>query len=377
MTTSASRDSAEIESLSPSQKLLSWRETRDADRFKDWCLENLGGYVKVGEHEFHPAHVLRLKDGAVEKAQAECKEQLQKDDDETVCSEFPSPVAVPYHQFLHGPRDLTKRLLRMRDTWEGMIHLLWALVIAEGVRMGIDEHSVTLLDGGFRRQLRAKDLRADSLAVRIAVVDGLIEHWLDRRVQSPVADLIPFGVCDELRRLNAVRNGFSHMGAPSHSQARRLIDESAPLLHESLVDLLQLREVQLLRLGRITPGIPPTAEVEPLIGHARSRSVQDLPLVGQAVQLVMRAGRVGDLDRVLAKIGSHVRDLSPYFYCCDDDMGHHTRLLFFKKRRDGICHFEVVGESHTVESEATLHQTEFERCEQALLLAAPEGTDNG
>jgi hypothetical protein len=251
MTTSTSRDRAELESLSPSQRLLLWRETRDEDRFREWCLQNFEGYVQVGEHEFHPAGVLTLKEGAVEKARTDCKQQLRDEDEETICSQFPSPVAVPYHQFLHGPRDPTKRLLRMRDTWEGMIHLLWSLAIAEAIQIGTSGAPVHVIEWDSRRLLRAKDLRSDSVALRIAVLDGLVEHWRQQGIRSLVADLIPIGVVDELRRLNAVRNGFSHTGAPSDTQSNQLIAESAPLLHESLVDLLELTEVQLFRLSRI------------------------------------------------------------------------------------------------------------------------------
>lgn len=377
MTTSASRDEAQTEPLSPSQKLLQWRETRDEDRFKEWCLENSEGYVQVGEHKFHPATVLTLKEGAVEKARAECKQRLREQDEETIYSQFPSPIAVPYHQYLNGPRDPAVRLLRMRDTWEGAVHLLWSLAIAEAVEIGIAGVPLQIIERDSRRSLRAKDLRSDSLALRIAVLDGLVEHWRQQNMRSLVADLIPTGVIDELRRLNAVRNGFSHTGAPSDTQSNRLIDESAPLLHDSLVDLLDLTQIRLFRLGRITPGSTPTAEVEPLIGHARSRSIRDLPLDSGTTQLVMQAGKVGNFDRVLARIGPRMLDLSPYFYCCDDPTGHHTLILFYKHRHNGKCNFEVVGESTAVEAEANLHQAEFARCEQALLVAVQEGTDNG
>ena len=73
MSDSTPRDQAEIEPLSPALSLLHWRETRDADRYRNWCLEQFGGYVRVGEHEFHPAAVLTLKEGATESARDECR----------------------------------------------------------------------------------------------------------------------------------------------------------------------------------------------------------------------------------------------------------------------------------------------------------------
>src|ERR1022692_3252910 len=282
MSDSTPRDQAEIEPLSPALSLLHWRETRDADRYRNWCLEQFGGYVRVGEHEFHPAAVLTLKEGATESARDECRSQLQAEDDETICERYPAPIAVPYQQFLNGPRDPMRRLTRMRDTWEGLIHLLSALALAEASRIGVGNRPVMVVERGSRHRVRAKDLRSDRLSVRLGLLEGLLEGWRESGVHAAVADLIAPGVVDELRRLNAVRNGFSHLGTLSDSQARTFVAETAPLLRESLVDLLDLASVQLVRLSRVAPGSPPNAEVESLNGHAWSRRVLDLALDADA-----------------------------------------------------------------------------------------------
>lgn len=375
MSESIARDQAEREPISPASSLLNWRETRDADRFRAWCLERFGGYVQVGEHEFHPAAVLTLKEGATERAKEDCRTQLQAEDEETICEQYPAPVAVPYHQFLNGPREPMRRLTRMRDTWEGLIYLLSALAVAEAVRVGVGDNPVMVVERGSRRPLRARDLRSDKLSVRIGVLDGLLENWRSSGVRAAVAALIPIGVVDELRRLNTVRNGFSHLGTLSDSQARNLIDETAPILRDSLVDLLDLASVQLVRLSRVIPGAPPTAEVESLNGHASSRRIRDLALDTDSGPLVMQAGQIDVYDRVLAKLGDRVVDLSPYFYACDDASGHHTRIAFFKKQGDGKCHLEVVGESVALASDATLHAQEFARCETAILGHSGGGDD--
>ncbi|WP_146772445.1 hypothetical protein [Burkholderia cenocepacia] len=94
MSDSTARDHAELDSKNPAEALLQWRETRDADRYRQWCLDMFEGYVRVGEHEFHPAEVLRLKPDVVEKTISECRSQLLDQDDETICAQFPSPIAI-------------------------------------------------------------------------------------------------------------------------------------------------------------------------------------------------------------------------------------------------------------------------------------------
>jgi hypothetical protein len=361
------RDEAEAEPLSPARTHLNWRDTRDADRYREWCLDRFGGYIELGEYEFHPAAVLTLKEGATEKTREECRSQLEAEDNETICEQYPAPIAVPYHQFLNGPRDPMRRLTRMRDTWEGLINLLSALALAEAARIGVGSGSVMVVERGSRHPVRARDLRSDRLSGRLGLLEGLLESWRESGVRAAVADLIAPGVVAELRRLNAVRNGFSHLGTLSDAQARARVEETAPLLQDSLVDVLDLANVQLVRLSRVVPGWPPTAEVESLNGHAWSRRVTDLALDADSETLVLRAGRIDNYDRVLAKIGTRVLDLAPYFYACDDSSGHHTRVCFFKKRNEGQCHFEVVGEAVEVSSDATLHDPEFFRCQAAVL----------
>ena len=367
MSSSPSRDHAEQESTTPAETLLQWRETRDADRYRQWCLDTFDGYVTVGEHEFHPADVLRLKPGVPEKSMEECRVQLQVQSDDIICDQFPAPVAIPYHQAIYGPREPVRRLSRMRDTWEGLIHLLTAMVVAEVVVVGRGAAPVQVIEAASARPLKHKDLRSDRLSVRIGILEGILENWRAANVRSILADLIPPGLAAELRRLNAVRNGFSHLGTLSDAQAIRLIDESRPILRDVLVDCLFLAETQLVRLIKVAPGSPPSAEVDSLNGNSTARRIRDWDLDPATQTVVMRSGKSGPYDRVLAKVGSRCLDLSPFFYACDDESGHHTRLAFFKKRSGGLCHLEVVGESVELTSEVDLHASEFAHCENAVL----------
>lgn len=366
MSASASRDQPEPEATTPAEALLQWRETRDSDRYREWCLDTFGGYVVVGEHEFHPADVLRLRPGVTERSMEDCRSQLLIQDDETVCDQFPAPVAIPYHQAIHGPREPGRRLTRMRDTWEGLINLLAAMVIAEGAEIGVGAAPVHVIETASTRLAKPKDLRSDRLSIRIGVLEGILESWRAAGVQSILADLIPPGLPAELRRLNAVRNGFSHLGTLSDTQASRLVQESRPILHEVLVDCLFLADTQLVRLIKVSPGSPPSAEVDSLNGNSTARRIRDLDLDSDTQRVVMRSGKVGTYDRVLAIVASRCLDLSPFFYACDDESGHHTRIAFFKKRSGGWCHLEVVGQSLELSSEADLHAAEFTRCQSAI-----------
>lgn len=368
------RDTADLAPAAPPLALTQWRETRDSDRFKQRCLDEHGPVV-VGGHEFHPAAVLALKEGALDRAREEWKTWQREDDEATVCDQFPAPIAIPFQQFLEGPREPGRRLTRLRDTWEGLINVLAGLAVAEATAIGIGTPPVQVIDSTSRRAVKHKDLRSDRIAIRIGLLEGLLESWNKAGVKSELARLIPVGIPSELRRLNSVRNGFSHLGTLSDHQARKLIDESSPILHEVLVDLLFLADVQFLRLVKIVPGAPPSAEVDFLNGHSTARRIRDLPLDPAWQQVVLHCVKVGDYDRVLARLGDRCLDMSPYFYACDDDSGHHTRVLAFKKRHATACELEVVGEATVLTSDAPLHAPDFDRCERAILGAVGEDID--
>ena len=339
----------------------------------EWCLASHGGYVKVGEHEFHPAKVLTLKEGAPEKARAECREELRESDEETILAQFPSPIAVHYQRFLHGPDEALRKLSSMRDTWEGVIHLLWALAIAEMAHSGIGGQPILISEGTSSRRLRADDLRSDRLATRLSVLEALTERQRKEGRSSALSDVVPNGVIGELRRLNSVRNDFSHLATLSETQAQKMVSEFTPLLHASLVDLLGLSKIELCRLRGLKQRAGLSAEVELLIGQARSGRTKYEPL--NLSSLKLNLSKVGKYDRVLARLKNTLLDLSPHFYSCADANGHGTRVLLFKKRQAGICHFEVVGESLPETSEAELHQPEFDRIQQALVNHVSGGSE--
>ena len=160
---------------------------------------------------------------------------------------------------------------------------------------------------------KPKDLRTDSLAVKIGLFEGIFTRCNELGLRLEIASYIPDGLVTEIRRLNTIRNGFSHESAKSDAQAQLLIEEAYPLLREVFVDLADLGEVELVRLRNIKPGSPPAAEVERLVGHAQSKRVRSLPLLDNFASVALAATPVDGFDRVLAKIGPKLVDLCPYF----------------------------------------------------------------
>ena len=356
MTDSPSGDQLEAERLDPDQRLTERRESRDEEEYCVWC-ESSYGMVEIGQEQFHPAHVLdTMAPDAARRGRDEYSAMMRKELEQVVCEQFPAPIAVPFHSFLEGPRSPLARLHRLRDTWESLIRLLAALALSEAAAIETPLTPLVLREGIDQRwrDCKRRDLLSDKLSVRIGLIEGVLKRANDLGVDLQIASLLPTDVLGEVRRLNVVRNSFSHASAKSDVQANAIIEEAYPVLREVLLDLRDMESIDLIRVHSIQAG--GTAEIERLNGHAQSRRISELALDGDAAALVISATLVAGLDRVFARAGGLTLDLSPFFYAADNDSGHLTSVWGFKYKKANRWHMECVADSTTRTSPAVVHE---------------------
>ena len=363
MSDSTRLNSAETAPLSPAQRLVDWRHDRDEQRYRQWC-EDTYGMVELGPEIIHPAEVLdACRADAARRGRDEAWAEYRTEIEETVCAQFPSPVAVPFNAFLHGSLDPLKRMLHLRDSWEALIHLLSALTLSECASIGaaLGGFDVRHSETNTPKPCKREDLRTSSLALRIGLIEGVTLRARDLSLDLVMTRIIPDGVVSEIRRLNAVRNEFSHEAVKSETQAAEIIEEAYPLFREILVDLAELTQVELFRLRHLKPGSPPRAEVERLQGWAEGRRVKEISLDSPSSAVAMAASQVGNYDRVLASLNGRLIDLSPFFYAFHDATGRRSRVGFFKCNMEGKWCLEVVGDSESVRDEDSAHKAQMER----------------
>ncbi len=366
MNDSPARDQLETERLDPDQALVERRRARDEQDYREWC-EFSYGMIELGQEVFHPADVLdKLAADAARRGRDDASAQIRIDLEQAVCELFPAPIAVPFHAFLEGSRSALMRLLRLRDTWESMVRLLAALALSEAASDPNSLAPLVLRDGKDQgwRQCRRRDLISDKLSVRIGLIEGVLHRAAELRVGLQVATFLPMDVLGEIRRLNVVRNGFSHEATKSDAQARDIVEEVYPVFREVLLDLREVQKIDLIRLHKIQPG--GSAEIEQLTGHAQSRRIREIKLDDGASAVAMSATPVDGMDRILARFGGKTLDLSPFLYAADDDTGHRTRVLDFKCKEADEWHLECVADSTIKTSPAAQHEVLLVRLENLL-----------
>lgn len=355
MNESPARDELDTERLDPESALIDRRRARDEQDYRDWC-ESSYGMIAVGQEEIHPADVLdKCAPDAARRGHADALAQVRTDLEQVVCDAFPAPIAVPFHAFLEGPRSAQTRLLRLRDTWESTVRLLAALSLSEAVTSPTSFSPLAIREGKDQawRPCKRRDFVSDKLSVRIGLVEGVLRRAGELGASLQMSTFLPVDVLGEIRRLNVVRNGFSHEAAKSEAQARSMVDEVYPVLRDVLLDLRDVQEIKLIRLHNVQPG--GVAEIEELNGHAQSRRIREIELDPGAAAVAMSAAAVDGMHRVLARFSGRTLDLSPFFYAADDDTGHRTRVLSFKFKEADAWHLECVADSTTKKSLAAQH----------------------
>ena len=366
MRDSSSHEQLEAERLDPDQRLTERRKGRDEEDYRAWC-ESSYGMVEIGQEQFHPADVLEtMAPDAARRGRDECSAMIRKDLEQAVCEQFPAPIAVPFHSFLEGARESLIRLHHLRDTWESLIRLLAAFALSEAAAISTSLRPLVLRDGFGQawRKCRRRDLLSDTLAVRVGLIEGVLHRAHELEVGLQVSSLLPIDMLGEVRRLNAVRNSFSHASTMSKAQAEAIIEEAYPLLREILLDLRDMQNIDLIRIHSIQTG--GKADVERLNGHAQSRVISELALDTDAAALVMSANLVDGMDRVFARVGKLTLDLSPFLYAADNKTGHRTSVWGFRSKKDNEWHMECVADSITKTSPSGPHEDQLVRFESLL-----------
>jgi hypothetical protein len=167
----------------------------------------------------------------LEQWRNETREQL----DHRVIHEFPQPIAAFYKRLLKGKRDPVRRFLSARDTWETLIHLLHAIVLAE-----VRAADLWLNESGINPAcVDCQTLRERIELVRLSVDKGQHELPVSRQITPPLLQI--------LEQLVALRNAFSHATTPTEQQALRFVEDAEPLLVTALQEASWLSGMELIR----------------------------------------------------------------------------------------------------------------------------------
>jgi len=258
----------------------------------------------------------------------------------SVYNNYPSCIAYNFRlsEKGEGADDPVRRLLHLKDTWESIVFVLYAIVFGE-----IREKSIILKSCQIIQQIdsvgnpiyvsfNSKRLLTDAIKTKIQNLKAIIEHSKANNLFLK-CELITSNLLDKLLDLQDIRNDISHHASPTKEQAEEELKTVIPIFQQMLEETVFLEDIKILRFESFTS----KCKCEVFNGHALNKEYGDYDF-GSKQLFVLGLGR----ESLFVDWDGEVFCLSPFLHFDKDNSGHESYLAFFKGRKINKYWFEPV-----------------------------------
>lgn len=300
------------------------------------------GEVTIANIPFQRSRILfELAYTTYKDAYDEFLEQEFDDLKQTVFDYYPACVAYNYRlsERGEGADDPVRKLLHLKDTWESIVFVLYALVMGEIRHKVIDlktaQHFVSLDPHGNPRyaSFNTEKILSDALKHKIQNIKGIILHGKTNRLGFKFEE-IDGSLCDDLLSLQDIRNDISHHTAPTREQAESELQQVSPIFREMLTKTRFLENCKILRFESFSS----TCKCEAFNGHFLNREYESPTFTEPQKAYVLGLG----LEQLFVVWDSECFSLSPFLHFDRDATGHESYLCFFKGKKHGKYWYEPV-----------------------------------
>jgi hypothetical protein len=308
-------------------------------KFNDSLDES--GEIDISGISFFPSRILFEMDViAYEQAYNEFKQEEYDQLKETVYNQYPSCIAYNFRlsEKGEGASDPVRRLLHLKDTWESIVFVLYAIVWGEIRHNNIDLKSaqvfVSMGANGIPvyEPFNTRRLLSDALKTKIQNIKSVIEfsraNGLGLRCEEIELDLL-----DKLLALQDIRNDISHHTAPTREQAEAELLEVVPLFKEMLILTEFLAECKILRFESFAS----KCKCEEFNGHSLNKEFGDFDFGAHQVY-VLRLGQ----EQLFLKWNNDIFSISPFLHFHKDIVGRESYISFYKSKRESKFWFEPI-----------------------------------
>jgi hypothetical protein len=326
-------------------------------QYNDWLdaqYEAKSDFLDILGFRPRPSFVLHsLSQDTYQAAFADFQQQREEEIKQTVFDEFPSPIAHYFYRFENGYESELQRLYLLRDTWEAIVDILHAAIVAE-----CRFRQIPLTD-----PVSFSQLFSDSVAQRLLNIERIADHANKQGIALGISQIVNIATLEAMRELNQSRNGFSHSAAQSEVQARAWISQCYEDVIDILDDLRGLADMNVFRyVGQIDNS---TIRCEVFRGHSFTKTLRNIALSADQVRDSQRYFRQG---QILISCGGCVFGPRPLLYYREDATGNTTKLCMFRKTRgdppNRRVEYEVVGEAARWEEDRAVFKNEVDELRQ-------------
>lgn len=344
------------------EKVIVYEEQSE---FNEWLDLNHDGIVAEGDTYFFSKSLSEIMyqldydayisaKGTFEIEQQELEAEQREQFKQSVIDEFPTPVALHFLRAERSFETQRQRLDSLRDTWEALIFLVFALVLGEccHIQMSLSEARKP----SNNRNLTMRDLYSDSLATKLDVVKAIFSEADLKKIDLQCRSLVSDDSLNTIRELNRVRNILAHGESVSEQESKRYFEENIEVVISVLESLEGLREVHMLRYkGQNESALE--VRCEKFDGTRISYEI--IPIQLKPEQLAISSVYLND-KCIIVKHRDLIYPLSPFFHFVVEEAGHETRLCYYKRKISGDKYtYAILGQSREVEFDRSEFEADF------------------
>lgn len=319
-------------------------EHKDYKKFNDSLDES--GEIDIAGIPLFPSRILYEMEpiGYVEAYQEFQDAEFERLKD-TVYNQYPSCIAYNFRlsEKSEGASDPVRKLLHLKDTWESIAFVLYAIVWGEIRHKRIDLKTAQVLvgispTGPVYRNFNTDRLISDALKTKIQNLKAVVEYSSANGLGLKCEEIEP-DLLDKLLALQEIRNDISHHTAPTREEAEAELLEVIPLFKEMLIMTEFLAECKILRFENFTARY----RCEEFNGHYLNKEFGDFDFAAHQT-FVLGLGQ----EQLFIKWDDEIFSLSPFLHFLKDAVGRETYLSFFKGKKEGKYWFEPITKRNEI-----------------------------
>lgn len=308
-------------------------------RFNE-SLDESGAY-NIGGIDFWPSRILyEMEIEGYKEAWKDFEDAEFEKLKDTIYNQYPSCIAYNYRlsEKGEGASDSVRKLLHLKDTWESIVFVLYALVWGEIRHKSIDLKACQVFkqldttNNPLYESFNSKRLMSEAIKIKILNIKAIVEY---SRVNTYdlKCEFISSSLLNKLLELQDIRNDISHHAAPTKEQAEEELKAIAPLFQEMLKETSFLQDVKILRFESFGS----KCKCEVFNGHALNKEYEEFDFsINQS--FVLGLGQ----KSIFTEWNGETFGLSPFLHFDKDSSGHESYLAFFKRKMMSKYWFEPV-----------------------------------
>lgn len=295
------------------------------------------GPVTIAGIDFQPSRILyELAEETYKEAFWDFDEQTYTSNKQLLVDTFPSIIAYPYRlsEKGHDAHNPMNKLLLLKDTWEGIVYFLYALVMGEIRYRKLDLTSVRLLQGESLIKVNSDKLLSYRLSEKLNIINAILIYSRKNQL-GLMTEVISEELILLLIDLVSIRADFSHSATPTSAEAIQMLEKTEPLIRELITKIQWISECQILRFESLTS----VCRCQVFKGHTLNSEFETVNINPEDISTILNFGN----DQLFIHWRGIYFSLSPFLHYLSSENGRESYICFYKDRKSGSFWYEVIS----------------------------------